>query len=141
MRSMNAHESVCERPSLRGDYPPSGGLFAPDVVLPAQVFPFPRGRSAHGERRLLIAILADAIYCYQQWYLVRNSRGRRLFREAERWLCSGDRTQVFSFENICEILQIDAEYVRTGLRRWGERQLAAATMGRSNERPPVENQP
>jgi hypothetical protein len=34
---------------------------------------------------------------------------------------SGDRVWLFSFENICDTLEISAEYVRRGLREWREK--------------------
>jgi hypothetical protein len=35
---------------------------------------------------------------------------------------SEDRKWPFSFENVCEILKLDIDYVRHGLIRWGERE-------------------
>jgi hypothetical protein len=96
-----------------------GGPLEPDVVLPAQFFRALRGREAHGgERRLIIAVLEDAINCLQKNLSATDSRGRRLFREAENWVMSADRNPPFAFENICEFLSIDADYIRQGLRRW-----------------------
>jgi hypothetical protein len=96
-----------------------GGLLEPDVVLPAQFFRVLRGREAHGgERRLIIAVLEDAIHCYQKNLFATDNRGRRLFRDAETWVMSVDRNLPFAFENICEFLALDANYLRQGLRRW-----------------------
>ena len=89
-------------------------------VLPIQ--PLPRGAQAIGERRLLLAILEDAIRCFQTYLFARETRGRVLFREAEQWLASEDR-DLFSFETICEVLGIDPQQVRRGLHRWRDRQL------------------
>jgi hypothetical protein len=44
-----------------------------------------------------------------------------MFDEAEEWVTSEDRSWLFSFENICDTLEINAEYVRRGLREWRER--------------------
>lgn len=94
------------------------GLFEPEAILPVQFFR-PRGKETRGgERRLVVAVLEDAINCFQKHLLARDNRGRRLFRDAERWMMSADRAQPFSFENICEFLSLDAEYIRCGLRRW-----------------------
>ena len=96
-----------------------GGLLDPDVVLPAQFFRALRGREAHGgERRLIIAVLEDAIYCFQKNLFATDNRGRRLFRDAESWVMSPDRNLPFAFENICEFLSLDAEYIRQGLLHW-----------------------
>jgi hypothetical protein len=96
-----------------------GGLLEPDVMLPAQFFRVLRGREAHGgERRLIIAVLEDAINCFQKNLFATDNRGQRLFRDAESWLMSVDRGLPFAFENICEFLSLDAEYIRQGLCRW-----------------------
>jgi hypothetical protein len=98
---------------------PHGGLFQPDLVLPTQFFRTLRGREAQGgERRLIIAVLEDAINCFQKNLFARDNRSRRLFREAENWVMSADRDLPFAFESICEFLSLDAEYIRQGLRRW-----------------------
>jgi hypothetical protein len=89
----------------------------------------------NGEHRLLMAVLEDAIHCYQKHLLARNRNDRQLFEDAERWIMGWDGSHVsrttddtptFSFENVCEVLGLDAEYLRGGLRRWRAAQLAAA---------------
>lgn len=102
-----------------------GNLFEPEIVLPAQFFTSLRGRAAHnGERRLLLAVLEDAISCFRKHLVAHDNRGRRLFREAQGWIMSDDREYPFSFENICDCLQLDAAYVRQGVRQWAR--LAAS---------------
>ncbi len=72
----------------------------------------------------MLAVLEDAIDCYQKYAHSRDPRGRQLFDESEDWVSSGDRSWLFSFENICDTLEINADYVRRGLREWRERGLA-----------------
>ncbi len=100
-----------------------GGLLQPDPVLPLQLLTARRGETAQGERRLLLAILEDAILCYRKHLFARDNRGRRLFREAEQWMRSDNRQLLFSFENVCDILGINPDYVRAELHRWRCRQL------------------
>lgn len=96
-----------------------GGLLQPDVVLPVQFFRAVHGREPlGGERRLIIAVLEDAINCFQKNLFARDNRGRRLFREAEKWVMSSDRVLPFAFENVCDFLSLDANCIRQGLRRW-----------------------
>ena len=45
-------------------------------------------------------------------------RQRRLLKETEEWIGSADTGWPFSFENICAALDIEADYLRTGLKRW-----------------------
>jgi hypothetical protein len=104
-----------------------GGLLQPDVMLPAQFFRALRGREAHGgERRLIIAVLEDAINCFQKHLFAGDNRSRRLFHDAENWIMSMDRDSPFAFENICEFLSLDAEYIRQGLCCWARTARSAA---------------
>jgi hypothetical protein len=97
-------------------------LFEPDVLLPAQYFAaFRRSGGLERERLLMLAVLEDAIDCYQKYAHARDPRGRQIFEESREWVLSPDRAWLFSFENICETLEINADYVRRGLREWRER--------------------
>jgi len=69
----------------------------------------------------MLAVLEDAVDCYQKYAHARDLRGRQLFDESCDWVLSPDRTWLFSFENICDTLEISAEYVRRGLRDWRAR--------------------
>src|SRR5437660_8082184 len=98
------------------------GLFQPDTLLPPQFFDRVRRRSEHdGERRLMIAVLEDAVDVYRKQLGSQEARGQQLFREAEQWLEDTDRSWLFSFENICDVLDINAEYVRRGLHAMKQR--------------------
>lgn len=98
-------------------------LFEPDVLLPAQFFAaFRREGGLERERLLMLAVLEDAVDCYQKYAFARDPRGRQLFAEAREWVQSTDRSWLFSFENICELLGINADYVRAGLDRWRDRE-------------------
>jgi hypothetical protein len=100
------------------------GLFEPDVLLPAQYFAaFRRSGGLERERLLMLAVLEDAIDCYQKYAHARDPRGRQIFDESREWVHSDDRAWLFSFENICDTLEINADYVRRGLREWRERGL------------------
>jgi hypothetical protein len=74
------------------------------------------------EERLLLAILADAISCYQSYLLSEKPHERVLFEEAEQWI-SDDGAEFTSFRTVCETLKIDPAYVRRGLLSWKERRL------------------
>jgi hypothetical protein len=70
------------------------------------------------ERRLVLAILEEAVRSYQHYAFASNRRGRRLFGETCEWFDAHDNMWIFSFENICYALDLDAEHIRTGLARW-----------------------
>jgi hypothetical protein len=99
-------------------------LLQPDTLLPSQYFGRVRRRTEFdGERRLMIAVLEDAVEIYRKQATAQDTRGRNLFREAEEWLEDPDRTWLFSFENICDVLDIDSAYVRRGLHALKRRAL------------------
>jgi hypothetical protein len=45
---------------------------------------------------------------------------KRLFQEVEDWILKKNSEWLYSFENICETLQLNADYIRKGLRVWKE---------------------
>ena len=79
----------------------------------------------------MLAILEDAIHCFQDNLLTQNVRSRRLFEEAEEWIVEADGDWVFSFENICEALGFNPAYVRQGLLRWMANKLPKHPKGAS----------
>jgi len=94
-------------------------LFQPDTLLPVQYFDRLRRRTEYnGERRLLIAVLEDAVDVYRKQAGLHDARSQALFRDAEMWIEDLDCTWLFSFQNICDVLDLDAEYIRRGLRAW-----------------------
>ena len=97
-------------------------LFQPDTLLPSQYFDRNRRRaSSDGERRLMVAILEDAVDVYRKQAGARDRKRRQLFEDAEAWIESPDKSWIFSYENICEVLGIDGGYLRKGLRMWKQR--------------------
>jgi len=103
-------------------------LLQPDTLLPSQYFTALKRKGQHEpERRLAIAVLQDAVDCYQKHLRARDRKARQLFLDAEEWITSDDRSWPFSFDNVCDLLQINPEYLRRGLSVWKERQLNAPT--------------
>jgi hypothetical protein len=99
-------------------------LLQPDTLLPSQYFAILRRKGAHEpERRLVVAVLEDAVDCFQKHIHARDDKARQLFLDAEEWICSQDRSWPFSFENVCDLLQINPAYLRRGLIAWRDRQL------------------
>ena len=100
-------------------------LFEPDTLLAAQYFGNLRRKTLlEPEKRLMLAILEDAINCYQNNLWAQRSRARRLFTEAEEWILDKGSDWIFSFRNICETVGLNPEYVRQGLLRWKEKKIA-----------------
>jgi hypothetical protein len=100
-------------------------LFQPDALLASQYLELHRTRTQlRPEKRLMFAVLEDAIACFQDYLLARDERGKSLFRDAEEWIMKKNNDWLFSFENICEVLGLNPKYVRQGLLRWREAKLA-----------------
>ena len=99
-------------------------LFEPDMLLPALYLEnFHRKTPVEPERRLMLAVLEDAINCFQANLMAQGKRGKKLFNEAEDWIMEQDNDWMFSFVSICEILLLNPEYVRQGLLQWKEKTL------------------
>lgn len=113
----------------------SFGLFEPDALLPAQFYAaFRGGSSVHGEKRLMMAVLRDALDCYQKYAFAKDGPGLQLFNEALAWISCEDRNWYFSFENICDTLEISPGYLRHGVERW---KRDAALVASAKEKPIV----
>src|SRR5437867_10766495 len=87
----------------------------PEVLLPAQIDPGSRFGLALGERRLLWAMLLDAASCFYKHRHARDNTGRKLFREAERWIRWRGDGSPFSFQAVCDVLGLNAQRVRVSL--------------------------
>ena len=95
-------------------------VFEPEIVN-TSINPM-AGDQVLAERRLMVAILADALDCYQKHMMTSNVRRRKLFRDADRWIHS-EEYWVFSFRNICEVLGLDPQALREQARRWRRQEL------------------
>ncbi len=73
-----------------------------------------------GEEALILAVLEDAIACFQKYVLAQNEKEMNIFQEAEEWILKKNSDWFLSFENVCEILQLDPDYLRQGLMSWKE---------------------
>ncbi|MGE0823322.1 MAG: hypothetical protein AB7G75_25380 [Candidatus Binatia bacterium] len=87
------------------------------VLLPSQFFTPPRDSHAfwRGEQRLLFAVLQDAVVCWFRCCEGRTRRERRIFAETCAWFYSEERSWLFAFARICELLDLDPDYIRSGL--------------------------
>jgi hypothetical protein len=77
------------------------------------------------EIRLMLAVLEDAINCYQDNIFAVNKKRIQLFKEAEDWFMNDDASWIFSFVSICSILNLEPGYFRQGIKRWAMAQRAS----------------
>ena len=99
-------------------------LFEPDTLLSAQYLDLHRKALLEPEKRLMLAVLEDAINCFQVNVMAQSGRRKKLFNESEDWIMGRDDDWIFSSVSVCELLRFNPEYVRRGLLRWKEKKLA-----------------
>jgi len=63
----------------------------------------------------MLAILQDAVACLEKGLFRSSQRCSRPAYEAAQWIAQRDPTWLFSFENICDNLNLDAEGLRQQL--------------------------
>jgi len=115
-----------------------GTLFVPDVLTPEQFYDSRRDDSTiRPVKKLMMAILEDALRCFQNHADAKAGPRKRLFQEAEQWLCGDGGEGPFSFETVCETLGIEPGFLRNGLKEWRNQQLSGVASRRLARRSPV----
>ena len=85
-------------------------------ILPSQFF---RLRAAlQPEKRLMLAVLEDAVQMLQRYAGEPSAHARRLFAETVAWFASDAADSAFAFVSICQALDFEPSYLRAGLRPW-----------------------
>jgi hypothetical protein len=106
-------------------------LFQPDTLLPEQYLDtFRRKLHLEPEKKLMLAVLEDAIACYQKYVLARDGKGKSLFREAEEWVQDKGGEGIFAFNSICESLGLNPDYLRRGLSEWKKHSMVQRAQAR-----------
>jgi hypothetical protein len=94
-------------------------LFENDVLASEDFIRVYRTRPFSPERKLMAAVLEEALLDYQRGASAHdNKKGRERFAKAEAWILETDTEWIFSFVNCCEVLGIAPDYLRQGLLRW-----------------------
>jgi hypothetical protein len=94
----------------------------PNIFQSVGILPVQYGESrrkklpSEGERKLLFAVLEDAIRCYLR-YRDNGEAGRNHpdYLEAAEWLSSDCEDSPFTFVGVCEGLGIHADRLREGI--------------------------
>ena len=97
-----------------------------DFLLPSQYNDLLR-RRAHlmdGERRLLWAVLEDAIRTYLNKMAAASEFEQHEFKEVRDWFAGKNGSKgLFAFATICDFLEIDANRLLKGLEALRQRDL------------------
>ena len=105
----------------------------PDWTIPTPISEgAERGAPLQRERRLLLAVLEDAIRTYERYACAHDRRGATLRTQVEEWFASDDSDWTFSFVAICDALGLETSYLRAGIGRLRER---AETARRQEDTP------
>jgi hypothetical protein len=68
-----------------------------------------------GEKRLMLAVLKDAVGSIERYSSGRGVRSLQTYRAALHWVFAQDQAWPFSFENICLALDLDPVRLRSAL--------------------------
>lgn len=88
-------------------------------LMPSQYYDLVGHRAMlDGEKKLLFAVLEDAIRVYVFTMHGRTARAQRDFQEVWEWInATGDGDDPFSFVNLCEVFGIQPDVLRQELSK------------------------
>lgn len=110
----------------------AAGLFEDDTTAPLEFLEISRRKDhPEPEKKLMFALLTDAVFCFQHYLDARQRSRKKLFVAADQWIFATEGEGLYAFESVCEHLDIDPNYLRGRLRRWKERKLAELGADRS----------
>ncbi len=92
-----------------------------DTMLPSQFWAIVSDPRTEPEKRLMVAVLEEAISVVVNGARSADDRGSAV-RDAERWFASDDHRSPFAFATICDILGLDIGRVRDTVGNWQRRQ-------------------
>jgi len=113
-------------------------ILLPEIITPSQYYDSIRqGKADSPMQRLMLAVLMDAIRSFQKYAGAGSHKGKRLFAEIEEWLFGDGGEGPFSFESVCDMLEIDPRALRSGLKHLLDQRLSEAPSRRMGRRSPV----
>jgi hypothetical protein len=108
------HQQTCYMNNVQWTLPTNKALSRADSVLWSQYFGPMRSVRLSGEERLMWAVLVDALKVLQSWQ--DGGRGSCNCSEAAQWVNTRGTGHPFSFDSVCDALEIDAKLLRARLR-------------------------
>jgi hypothetical protein len=113
-------------------------VFVPDLLTPAQYYDSKHPDNADVPlKRLMIAVLQDAIRCFQIGAHSKSGSKLQSYYEVQEWLFGETQDGPFSFQSACDVLEIAPEYLRMGLAALRTRDIAGFPKLRLGRRSPV----
>lgn len=109
-------------------------LFQPDELASHQYQKtFKRVKPLEPEKMLMLAVLEDAIMCYQRYLHAKHEKEQRLHQDVVSWIFDKTDIRTFSFENICMVCGLEPDYLRMGLLHWREQMNSRASRNKVPE--------
>jgi hypothetical protein len=86
----------------------------PDILTPGQYYDRVHrdDHETQAVKRLMLAVLSDAVRCFLAYAAARDRTGRLRFAEAEAWILDHKPEGPFAFVTICESLGIEPNCLR-----------------------------
>ena len=91
--------------------------FEPDTLASERYQSVFLSRQMSPEKRLILAILDDAVQSFVGTMRPRSPKERREFQEAQMWIMEANSDRIFSFDFICDQLGLDPDHLRGGLQK------------------------
>ncbi len=86
-----------------------------DTILPAQFWTALADPRTEPEKRLMVAVLEDALSLVVGTGGGAGEDPRAAVRDAERWFASDSRATPFAFASICDVLDLDVSRLRDAI--------------------------
>lgn len=96
-------------------------IFHEELLKPESTLPEQFQRLWHGcepvapERALAISVLWQAADDLRKYRYARRRKRQRLYVDAYRWVASDDQSWPYAFVNLCEVLNLSPQRLRTEL--------------------------
>jgi hypothetical protein len=106
-------------PAIAEDRTALAGGFEPETILPSQLLDTSHlGAAMQPEKRLMLAVLEDAVATLQRGAAATRRGAARELEEVRAWFASDDTGWPYAFVNVCHVLGFEPSYLRRGLEEW-----------------------
>ena len=92
-----------------------------DILLPDYLLKIKSPQPKEGTRQLMAALLSDGVEAYVRKFSdFKNTSIENEFKDCEvrAWVETKDLSYVFSFDNVCDSLGINPDYLRLGIKKY-----------------------
>lgn len=76
-----------------------------------------KSRAREAEKKLLLAVLENAIEDFHKYAAAKDRKGALLFQEAQKWIQEKNSQWFLSFDRICQSLSLRPDHLRRDLLR------------------------